>query len=692
VSKKLTIAGMLIVLLMVTVTLCSASAASAASRHKALRYRVVRHARTYDVVRGHHRTLVVRDHQRYVKGYLKGHGMRRYRVLKRGHHFVVLKRVPLLDAAVPTAPAILPGAPLSVGLPSSASSVSPGFSITAANDGQADTRWAASAHTFPQWWTVDLEAQTTVYGVKASWYGAKRTFRYRIETSLDGVAFTTVANRSRNQTRGATTDALRVVARYVRVTVLGVSPSGVSASAYEITVNGDVGTTPTPTPTPTLTPTPTPTVTPTPTPTVTPTPTPTVTPTPTPTVTPTPTPTVTPTPTPTPTPTSAAINVLDYGAHADGVTDDVAHIQSAIAAAHGETVYFPAGTYELASALAVPNGTKLVGAGMTSAWLKGKLTFASDSSFTDLKIGDRGACSVSNTDGSDGSSFTRCHFRGGGGATEPNMPTVAAGYGNDVSHLTFTECEFERSLGTTWVGGNGPGENTIAVNAQGNTVDGVDFIDCHLGVTNGVATGSQRMMVEAWTDHGGSNWWRNVHFHGCEFEASNIHTLDFACYGDSGQATGVMVEDCTFHGAGANLYGGGYGYGICLEWPKNVVIRNNHFHRCYEAAIFDANFGQSYDTRWMITGNTFDWDTAEGGISAHRGIVVLTGQNNVITGNTFDCHFTIGWDGCVEFQNANCTRNTLTGNTFNLNSSQPVYVGYGGAGSNTTSPNTVIRP
>jgi len=267
-SKKLAIAGTLVVLLIITASLCSASAASAASRHKALRFRVVRHASTYNVVKRHHRMLVVRDHQRYVKGHVKGRSTRRYRVLKRGHHFVVLKRVPLLSAAAPTAPAVLPGTPLSVGLPSSASSVWPGFSITAANDGQGDTRWAASAHTFPQWWTVDLNAPTTVYGVKAFWYGAKRTFRYRIETSLDGVAFTTAADRSRNQTRGTTTDAVTAVARYVRVTVLGVSPSGVSASAYEITVNGDAGTTPAPTPepvpVPTETPTPTPTSTPTP--------------------------------------------------------------------------------------------------------------------------------------------------------------------------------------------------------------------------------------------------------------------------------------------------------------------------------------------------------------------------------------------------------------------------------------------
>jgi len=301
VSKKLAIAGTLIVLIILTVSLFSASSSSAASRHKALRYRVVRHARTYDVVRGHHRRLLVRDHHRYVKV----HGVRRYRVLKRGYHFVVLRRVPSPSAAAPTTTAIFPGAPLSVGLPSSASSVWAGDSPAAANDGQAQTRWAASSRSYPQWWTVDLRVPTTVDGVKVSWYGARRAYRYRIQTSLDGVAFTTVADRSQNRTRGTTADALTVVARYVRVTILGVSPSGAIASAYEITVNGDVGATPPPTPGPAPAPTatPTPTASPTASPTVTPTPTPTVTPTPT--APPAPAPTVTPTPAPTPAPSGS---------------------------------------------------------------------------------------------------------------------------------------------------------------------------------------------------------------------------------------------------------------------------------------------------------------------------------------------------------------------------------------------------
>ena len=679
-SRKLAIAGTLIVLLMLTVTLCSASAASAAPRYKALRCRVIGHMKNYDVVRGKHRILRIRHQERYVNV----NGVGRYRILKRSHHFVVLRRVSTLSA---TAVAVLPGEPLSVGLPSSASSVWTSTPSAAANDGRADTRWAAAGtRSYPQWWTVDLGVPTTVYGVKTAWYGTKRAYRYRIETSLDGAAFTTVADRSRNQTRGTTTDALTAVARYVRVTMVGVSPSGQAASAYEITVNGDPGTTPPPPPEPTPVPTPTPTDTPTPTPAPTDTPTPT--PTPTETATPTPTPTQTPTPIP-----SVQVNVMDYGAKADGVSDDSAAILAAISAADGKDVYLPAGRYRLANAFTVPNGAHLVGAGMSASWLKGPVVFRSYSSFTDLKIGDAGP-SVRHTNGATTTSFTRCHFRGGGSGSE----TLLLGGERSLYHITFTDCEIERTCGTG-VGLSGGNTMSIYASQGGYVIEDITFEGCHFGVSNGTATGAGRMMVECWTSPNIDSHWKNLTFRNCEFEPSNYHTLDFACYGDSGQGDGVLVEGCTFHGAGVPgawlTENEDWGYAIDLEWPKNVVIRNNHFHRCFNSAINDSNFGQPYNTAWTITGNTFDWDTTEQGIDAYRGIVCLSGANNIITNNTFYDHagFT-SWptNGCVEFRYSTATGNTVTGNTFYLGTHDPNATNqWNGATGNTISSNSVIR-
>jgi hypothetical protein len=397
--------------------------------------------------------------------------------------------------------------------------------------------------------------------------------------------------------------------------------------------------------------------------------------------------------------------VTDGGCDNTGESDCVSDILAAVTAykaAGKDGLYFPAGTYLLSSALTVPDGTTLVGSGMTSAWLCGKVWFGSTSDFTDLKIGpaSAGLTALRNTEGSNGSSFARCHFRGGGAAypDETNYQTVLIGRGRDVSNLTFTDCEFERSLGEAWHGDAYPTarENTVSITAMGNTVDTVTFNGCHFGVSNGVATGSQRMMVECWTAHGAGNWWKNLRFTGCEFEVSNVQTLDFACYGDSGQGDGVVVEDCLFHGAGANTMGTAWGQGVTLEWPKNVTITDNTFYRCTEGAIYPGYTGFSYDQNLVVTGNTFDFDTAEGGITADSstGQFVTHGANGTITGNTFIWHGASDILGCVWFAGENSTGNTVTGNTFNVSTTQTIGRNTGGAASNGepwTSTNTINR-
>jgi len=388
------------------------------------------------------------------------------------------------------------------------------------------------------------------------------------------------------------------------------------------------------------------------------------------------------------------VSVGAYGARHDGRADDTAAIARAMSAAvrTAQGVYLPAGTY-LAHSITVPSGLAVYGAGMGKTWLKGSFVFRSYSSFTDLKIGDAGP-SVRHTNGATTTSFTRCHFRGGGSGSE----TLLLGGERSLYHITFTDCEIERTCGTG-VGLSGGNTMSIYASQGGYVIEDITFEGCHFGVSNGTATGAPRMMVECWTAHDANSHWKNLTFRNCEFEPSNYHTLDFACYGDSGQGDGVLVEGCTFHGAGVPgawlTENEDWGYAIDLEWPKNVVIRNNHFHRCFNSAINDSNFGQPYNTAWTITGNTFDWDTTEQGIDAYRGIVCLSGANNIITNNTFYDHagFT-SWptNGCVEFRYSTATGNTVTGNTFYLGTHDPNATNqWNGATGNTISSNSVIR-
>ena len=240
-------------LLTLTVCLCSPALASA-STSKAFKCRVVTHGRHADVVKCRGHRLLVRDHHRYVKV----HGVRRYRVVKRHYRYVVLRAVSASAVAVPGNTPISAGTAEPAGLPATASSVQTGYLTSWGNDWQTATRWSASTRSYPQWWMVDLGSCKTVTGVQTDWFnGAKRAYRYRVETSLDGFTFITAADRSKNRTRGVTTDAMSAPARYVRVQVLGASVSGAWASANEVTVYAEATPTPPPTPEPTPTPTPT---------------------------------------------------------------------------------------------------------------------------------------------------------------------------------------------------------------------------------------------------------------------------------------------------------------------------------------------------------------------------------------------------------------------------------------------------
>jgi hypothetical protein len=58
-----------------------------------------------------------------------------------------------------------------------------------------------------------------------------------------------------------------------------------------------------------------------------------------------------------------SVNVKSYGAAGDGVTDDTAAVQAAVAAAAGGSVFFPAGIYLTSNAISIPDDTTFYGTG-----------------------------------------------------------------------------------------------------------------------------------------------------------------------------------------------------------------------------------------------------------------------------------------------------------------------------------------
>jgi len=144
------------------------------------------------------------------------------------------------------------------------------------------------------------------------------------------------------------------------------------------------------------------------------------------------------------------------------------------------------------------------------------------------------------------------------------------------------------------------------------------------------------------------------------------------------------------------------GAAICLEWPADVTIRNNHFNRCREGAVYPGGdfMGTNTDTYWQITGNTFDWDTAEHGITQYFAPISLASNYNTVTGNTFIAHTNIplwsyGQGACVVLWGwwGEGHNNTVPGNTFYVNATQRTTMAINGASeaSNTIAPNTVVR-
>jgi uncharacterized protein YkwD len=306
-----------------------------------------------------------------------------------------------------------------------------------------------------------------------------------------------------------------------------------------------------------------------------------------------------------------------------GTTNPVEAIKAARA---GQTVTVAAGTFSFTT-LSVPAGVTVQGAGMASTWLKGHLDFASNDTFNDLKIGDAGNSAVHNTPNTANVAFNRCHLRGGGNASsDTTAPVVALGINGSVNGVTFTGCQIERALGTENSAMSNDFNDVTIYAESGAVPQNITFNGDDIGVSNGVATGSPRMGIEA-TVNSGTQSWQNITVENSTIEVMDSHGLDFSDNADA-RSSGVTVRGCLI--AGGGLARRNWGSSIDLEMPRGAVITDNTIYRGWEAAVQMTDRDAGYaNPGTVFTGNTID-------LTVNNGITPENGPTDLFPGTVWD--------------------------------------------------------
>ena len=413
---------------------------------------------------------------------------------------------------------------------------------------------------------------------------------------------------------------------------------------------------------------------------------------------------------------AGSYNVMDSGAHGNGTDDDRLHILDAITAAAGGTVYFPAGEYLCATTLVVPESTVMAGPTVAAipinvaktdgsgcntptAWIKGTVEWTSHSSFSDLKIGpaSAGTNAVYNANNTDHStSFTRCQFRGGGYSGSHYDPVWM---GKAVSDITYTDCNFERSL-LAYTGSWIPTNVYIFSSMVSPSIDNVLFVGCHFGISNGVAAGASGFNFCVFeTDHTedpyvATHGYRNINFEYCLFESSNMEQLD---YSGSNLAADPTVPNSGYSYVLGCVFKGD---GVTGEWFSSIVCEGGSgyyeisectFYRGKGASIsMDDNELSGLNQYINFHDNVTDATNVvlDTGITHYAfEYINCTSNHNTVTGNTVTM---LGQTCCVSLHG---DYNTVTGNTLTIASNGWYTVDItAGATGNVVTGNTMNKP
>lgn len=106
-------------------------------------------------------------------------------------------------------------------------------------DDREGTMWKAASNAYPQWFSMDLKTNTALSKIDTS-FGANDTWKYKIEGSADGIAYTTLVDRTAGVSGASASDSVTATVRYVRITFTGAA-GGSTPSIREFKVYNAAG-------------------------------------------------------------------------------------------------------------------------------------------------------------------------------------------------------------------------------------------------------------------------------------------------------------------------------------------------------------------------------------------------------------------------------------------------------------------
>lgn len=371
----------------------------------------------------------------------------------------------------------------------------------------------------------------------------------------------------------------------------------------------------------------------------------------------------------------AYINVLDYGAAGDGVTDDTAAIQAALNAGSGQTVYFPEGQYIVSSPLSVKTRTYILGE------QRGQLGFPTGYqnyfgdyvSGTLIKYTGEWACFELIGDGTAAGSVSQCQFENLALWGAPlTVTTVFADY--KPKHLNSRGWACHYGGGHKWINCwfTSFGYAGIEVGIQG-TYRGVAYEAHKSGagrptnckITNcyssnvfgyGLVAYTEQLQVEGWesdsftinnsTYSGFQNPVSSAYETGAVYLANSINCRFQSCHfeGDSGRSSGVNLLRYVVDGSSS-------------------LPSYNKFVNCYfEGAIYGlqiSRIGGVTAIETQVVSCTFNSvDNSSGGGTPPIAGCWDVGQQSVISANSFR------GSAATQALYASGTEGTVSGNVF----------------------------